>query len=224
MNQKINVGLVEDQLLFRQGMKAILSSWNNIATVFESADGHSVIEKLKSTNQIPDVMLVDLSLPALNGVEYSGRDVTVALLKDYPEMKIIILSGHSDENFIAQMIEFGAHGYLVKDSDPGEVLEAIVSVYTKGSYINERTLKALQKTAQRKDKNSIVNSELTKRELEIMELICHQFTSEEIAEKLFISVKTVNGHRINILEKTGAKNIAGLVIYAIRNNIVNILP
>lgn len=224
MNQKINIGLVEDQLLFRQGMKAILSSWNNLEVAFESADGYSVIDKLKTTNPIPDVMLVDLSLPASNGAEFNGRDVTVALLKHYPEVKIIILSGHSDENFIAQMIEFGAHGYLVKDSDPNEVYEAIISVHTRGSYINERALKALQKTAQRKDRSSMINSQLTKRELEIMELICRQFTSEEIAEKLFISVKTVNGHRINLMEKTGAKNIAGLVIYAIKNNIVNVLP
>lgn len=224
MEQKINIGLVEDQLLFRQGMKAILSSWNNFDVVFESADGYSVIEKLKNTNTIPDVMLVDLSLPPLNGAEFSGRDVTLALLQHYPEMKVIILSGHSDENFIAQMIEFGAHGYLVKDSDPGEVHEAIIAVHTRGSYINERALKALQKTAQRKDKGTLINSQLTKRELEIIDLICRQLTSEEIAEKLFISIKTVNGHRINILEKTGAKNIAGLVIYAIRNNIVNVLP
>jgi len=171
-------------------------------------------------------MLVDFSLPAdpESKKEYSGRDLTVAIRASFPEMKIIILSVHENENFIADAIEHGAHGYLVKDSDPGEVFDAIQSVYTKGSYINERALKALQKNINRKStpKPTLHDARLTKREEEVLALVCHQLTAEEIAEKLFISVKTVNGHRTNLLEKTGAKNVAGLVIYAIRNNIVTI--
>jgi len=223
MDQKINVGLVEDQILFRQGMKAILANWKNLEVVFESADGYTVVDKLKSTTEIPHVMLVDLSLPSHNDVEFSGREVLMALQQHFPEMKVIILSGHSDENFIAQLIEMGAHGYLVKDCDPQEVYDAVSSVHTKGSYINERALRALQAKAKRKPGSSRLAESLSKRELEVLELICKQHTSEEIAERLFISVKTVNGHRINLLEKTGAKNIAGLVIYAIKNNIIQVM-
>ena len=132
---------------------------------------------------------------------------------------MIILSGHRDENFIEQLIGIGAHGYLIKDCDPQEVYDAIFSVYTRGTYINERALRALQKRSL--SKSSIAEA-LTKREIEVLELICKQLTSEEIGEKLFISVKTVNGHRVNLLEKTGAKNTAGLVIYALKNGIAQL--
>jgi DNA-binding NarL/FixJ family response regulator len=221
---KITIGLVEDQLLFRQGIKAILSTWQNLEIIFESADGFSVIDKLKNApSSVPMVMLVDLSLPPNGKTEFSGRDVTEALQRHYPDMKVIILSAHQDENFIAQLIEAGAHGYLVKDCDPQEVYEAIRSVCHKGSYINERALLALQRKSKAKKSATAPASDLlTKRELEILELICRQNTSEEIADKLFISVKTVNGHRLNMLEKTGAKNTAGLVIYAIKNDLVKL--
>lgn len=223
MSQKINIGLVEDHILFRQGMKAILGNWKDLEVVFESAEGYTVIEKLKTAEALPHVMLVDLSLPPHQDTEFGGREVVVALQQGFPDMKVIILSGHRDENFISQLIEIGAHGYLVKDCDPQEVYDAVCAVHSKGSYINERALRALQTKAKRKPNTSRFVESLSKRELEVLELICKQHTSEEIAERLFISVKTVNGHRINLLEKTGAKNIAGLVIYAIKNNIVQVL-
>ncbi|MBA4144999.1 MAG: DNA-binding response regulator [Azospira oryzae] len=220
---KIHVGLVEDHFLFRQGMKAILSAWPEIEVVFESAEGYNVLDKLKSAVTLPDVMLVDLSLPANGQMDFSGKELTVALRKAYPDIKVVILSGHGDENFIAQLIEHGAHGYLVKDSDPGEVRDAITSVHRLGSYVNARTLKAIQNNMGKKTKVRTLpfNGEpLTKREEEILQLVCKQFTTDEIAEKLFISPKTVNNHRNSLLEKTGSHNVAGLVIYAIKNNIV----
>lgn len=225
MAEKIYIGLVEDQSLFREGMKAILGYWQNIEVVFESDNGYSVVEKLKSAQPLPDVLLVDLSLPPDGDKEFSGMDVTDAVLRSFPEMKILILSVHQDENFIAQLIEHGAHGYLVKDCDPQELHEAILAVHTKGSYINERTLKAIQNNMGRKSKPKNLGNpsiQLTRREEEILGLICQQFTSEEIGEKLFISVKTVNGHRNNLLEKTNARNTAGLVIFAMKNNLVDL--
>ncbi len=225
MTGKVRIGLVEDQLLFRQGMKAILSAWPDIEVIFEAAEGYTVIDRLKELEVIPHVMLVDLSLPPNGQKEFSGKEVTVALLKNFPEIKIIILSAHEDENFIAQLIESGAHGYLVKDCDPDEVHEAITSVNTKGSYINVRTLKAIQNNIGRKTKVRGISpavEQLTKREVEILQLICDQMTTDEIAEKLFLSPKTVNGHRNSLLEKTGAKNVAGLVVYAIKNGIAEV--
>jgi two-component system, NarL family, response regulator NreC len=225
MQSKITVGLVEDQFLFRQGMKAILSAWPEIAVIFEAAEGYTVVDKLKEMAEVPQVMLVDLSLPPMGQKEFSGKEVTVALLKYFPDMKIIILSGHEDENFIAQLIENGAHGYLIKDCDPDEVHEAITAVHTKGSYINARTLKAIQNNIGRKTKVRSISTaveQLTKREEEILRLICDQLTTDEIAEKLFLSPKTVNGHRNSLLEKIGAKNVAGLVVYAIKNGIAEV--
>jgi two-component system response regulator NreC len=225
MLNKIYIGLVEDQFLFRQGMKAILEAWPEIEVIFEAAEGYTVLDKLKEMTVVPQVMLVDLSLPPQGEKEFSGKEVTVVLREHYPDIKIIILSGHQDENFIAQLIESGAHGYLVKDCDPSEVYEAINSVCTKGSYINSRTLNAIQNNIGRKPKERSANTtteHLTKREEEILQLICEQHTTEEIAEKLFISPKTVNGHRNSLLEKTGSYNVAGLVIYAIKNNIIEV--
>jgi two-component system, NarL family, response regulator NreC len=225
MQEKINVGLVEDQFLFRQGLKAILGTWSELKVVFESAEGYNVISKLKETPEIPHVMLVDLSLPPMGNQEFSGKHVTLALRSQFPDMKVIILSGHNDENFVAQLIESGAHGYLVKDCDPDEVYEAIKSAHSKGSYINAATLKAIQHNIYKKPTvRHMVSSleHLTKREEEIIQLICMQLTTEQIAEKLFISPKTVNGHRNSLLQKTGAHNVAGLVLYAVKNGLVKV--
>lgn len=222
MNSTILIGLVEDQYLFREGMKAIINDWPNTKVIFESGDGFSVIEKLSHLTTVPDVMLVDLSLPPHEGREFSGLHTLQALQDVYPDMKVVILSVHDDENYIAQLIESGAHGYLLKDSDPKEVHEAIVSVHTKGSYINGRTLQAIKNNMGNKKKERKTSLEITKREEDILQLICQQHTAEEIAAKLFISVKTVNGHRNNLLQKTGSRNVTGLVIYAIKNRIVEL--
>jgi DNA-binding NarL/FixJ family response regulator len=220
---KIRVGLVEDQYLFREGMKAILKNWPDIEVVFESEDGYSVVDKLMCIEDIPEVMLVDMSLPSQGNREFNGLDLTIALTVAYPAMKILVLSVHDDENFINQMIANGAHGYLVKDCDPQEVYEAIVSAHCRGSYINSRALRAIQNNRGRKPVQKKINVELTRREEEILALVCQQFTTEEIAEKLFISFKTVNGHRNNLLLKTGSRNVTGLVLYAIKNNIVKVI-
>lgn len=212
----IKVGLVEDQFLFRQGIKAILAVWTNIEVMFESTEGYTVIEKLKECVEIPHVMLVDLSLPADGKKEFSGLDVTRALKEHFPEMKIIILSVHKNDHFIAELIKTGAHGYLVKDSSPQEVYDAIIAVHTRGIYINERTLLAIQSNTSKKNTGNHMNEVvLTRREEEILMLICKQKTTDEIAEELFISPKTVNGHRNNLLQKTGSRNVAGLVAYAL---------
>lgn len=218
---KITIGLVEDQLLFRQGIKAILSTWSVFEVIFESADGYSVIQKLNECSILPDVLLIDLSLPPNGKEEYSGLHLTKDLRELFPDIKIIVLSAHENENFIIQLIENGAHSYLVKDSDPEEVYDAITNVVVKGSYINERSLKAIQNNLGKKTVPQTIGGNattvLTKREIEILDLICQEKTTDEIAEILFISPKTVNGHRNNLLQKTGARNVAGLVVYAMKN-------
>lgn len=223
MSDVIRIGLVEDQVLFREGMKAILATWPDIEVVFESAEGYTVLEKLKISEVIPDLMLVDISLPPQGQKEYSGLHVTQRLTESYPAMKILILSVHEDENFITQLIESGAHGYLVKDCNPQEVYDAVTSIHNKGSYINERTLKAIQHKMGRKIKPARIDAQITRREIEVLQLVCQQYTAEEIAEKLFLSVKTVNGHRNSLLQKTGSRNVTGLVLYAVRNNIIAVI-
>ena len=216
------IGLVEDQFLFRQGMRAILQTQSGFEVVFESTEGYTVVDKLKASTVLPHVMLVDLSLPPLGNEEFGGKEVTQALRQHFPEIKIIILSGHEEENFIADLIGNGAHGYLIKDSDPSELFDAINSVTTRGSYINPRALKAIQNQSVRKRPSNTSITQLTKREEEVLELICRQLTSEEIAEKLSISVKTVHGYRTSLLEKTNSINVAGLTLFAARNGIVKV--
>lgn len=222
MEQNIKVGLVEDQKFFREGLIAILSDWD-INVVFTSIDGFSVLDKLEESEQIPDVMLIDLTLPQKGTEECNGSHVLQLLKEHYPEMKNIILSAHDDPYLIAKMIEERANGYLVKDSDPDEVFQAIKDVYSKGSYINEKTLNAIQQKLQGKSKPPKGYGPLSNREVEVLKCICQQHTSFEIAEKLFISEKTVNGHRNNLLQKTGSRNVTGLVMYAVKHNLVELI-
>jgi two-component system response regulator NreC len=200
MNGIINVGLVEDQVLFMEGMKAIIASWPGIQVVFESADGWSVTEKLKQAAIVPDVMLVDLSLPALGQKEFSGIDVTRTILENWPNMKIIILSVHDDENFIAQLIEEGAHAYLIKDANPKEVYEAIAAVHYKGSYINERTLKALQHNLGYKKKApKKIDLQITKREAEILQQKILPKNYSSVLKQLMATVITCFKKRAHVM-------------------------
>lgn len=221
MHNKIKIGIVEDQALFKEGIKAILNSWNNFEVMFESPNGFSVVEKLEQLPTLPDILLVDLSLPPIGKKEYSGLHLTIALADKFPEIKVLVLSAHNDDNFMAELIKNGAHGYLVKDCDPQELHDAVINIYEKGIYITSRVLKAIQDSMGKKTKpNKSLMTYISPREEEVLILTCQQFTADEIAEKLFISVKTVNGHRNNLLLKTGSRNVTGLVTFAIRNQIV----
>ncbi len=223
MEQIIRIGLVEDQLLFRQGVKSIIESWEKMSVIFESEDGFSVKEKLEKLPQVPDVMLVDLSLPDNGDEKFNGLDLTKELKKYYPEIKVLILSVNNDEFFISQLIENGANGYLSKNCPPQEIYDAIVAMYSKGSYINAETLRVIQSRLSGKLSPSTDDLTLTKRELEVLKLVCQQLTAEEIGQKLFISTKTVNGHRNNLLQKTNSRNATGLVLYAIKNRLVELV-
>ncbi len=223
MEKHIRIGLVDDQLLVRSGFKTLIQNWEDIEVVFESGDGHSVIETLKALNNRPHILLVDIRLPDKDGLSYSGLRLTLDLQRHFPDIKILIVSVQDDPVTIASIIECGAHGFLSKDCSPEELQVAIRTLSQSGSYINEQTLKALQGRLSKGTKTSVLNmDELTDREVEVIKLICQQLTAEEIGEKLFISPKTVNGHRNNLLQKTGSRNITGLVMYAIKTGLVEI--
>ncbi len=223
MEKHIRIGLVDDQLLVRSGFKTLIQNWEDIEVVFESGDGHSVIEKLTALNYRPHIVLVDIRLPDKDGLSYSGLRLTLDLQRYFPDIKILIVSVQDDPVTIASIIECGAHGFLSKDCSPEELQVAIRTLNQSGSYINEQTLKALQGRLSKGAKTSVLNmDELTDREVEVIKLICQQLTAEEIGEKLFISPKTVNGHRNNLLQKTGSRNITGLVMYAIKTGLVEI--
>ncbi|MEM9023813.1 MAG: response regulator transcription factor, partial [Bacteroidota bacterium] len=150
-------------------------------------------------------------------------DVVQALRSHYPDIVPMILSVHDDPYLITQLIQQGAMGYLLKSSKSKEIFAAVQGAYSSGSYINEHTLQAIQGRLNGKLNRSQGPSALTRREEEVLTLICQQLTAEEIGERLFISPKTVDGHRNNLLQKTGSRNITGLVIYAVKHKLVSVV-
>jgi DNA-binding NarL/FixJ family response regulator len=217
MSNKIFIGLVDDHTLFRQGIKTLCNSFDNMSVILEARNGIELLEKLKSATEFPDLLLLDLEMPDMDGIE------TLKNIKDhYSNIKTIVLSIHNEERFILHLIQNGANAYLFKDCETDELEKAIRSVNNEGYYFPQVILKTMQNNAL-KTKHRISTSnpfvDLTEREREILTLICQEYTTAEIAEKLFISARTAEGHRNNLLLKTSSKNTAGLVIFAIKHNL-----
>lgn len=214
------IAIAEDQVLFRESLVANIKSAGTIDVVIEAGNGRELIDRIRKLPDPPDIVLMDLSMPEMNGLE-----ATKWLREHMPDIRIIVLSVHGDEKSVARMVQQGVNGYLAKDAELQEVHKAIDSVYEKGFYFNDAMLKALQSgTLQKKLKMSEFNivESLTRREREVLDMICKEYTTQEIAEQLFLSVRTVEGHRNNLLLKTGARNTAGLVIFALKNSMINL--
>lgn len=215
-NNIIKIAIAEDQRLFRACLIPILNDFEHLRVILEASNGRELLQKMETTTEAPDVIIMDLSMPEMDGLE-----TTQQVKARFPNAKIIILSVHSEERHIVKMVGMGINGYLVKNSELEEVRLAIESVHNKGFYFNDAILKAIQTGMRRqKQKNFVIETSLTGREKEILQLICQELTTQEIAERLFISVRTVDGHRNNLLEKTGSRNTAGLVLYAIKNSLI----
>jgi DNA-binding NarL/FixJ family response regulator len=217
MNDNIKIILVDDEILFRKGISFLLEREKNIDIIYEASGGSELISFLKESTILPDIVMMDLKMPIINGVE-----ATKILHKDFPEIKIIALTSYDSKSFVANMIAVGAVSYLIKNSTPQQLLTTINEVAVKGFYYSAYVLKIIQDDflTNRKTKSSFDTTFLTTREIEILQLICLQKNAVEIAELLFISPRTVEGHRNNLLLKTESRNIAGLVVYAIQNEIV----
>lgn len=216
MNDAIKIVLVDDEVLFRKGISFLLQRESNIEIVFEASDGEELISYLNKTAAKPDIIIMDLKMPVLNGVE-----ATKIIRKIFPEIKIIALTSYDTKSFIANMIQVGAVAYLIKNTTPKALLHTIDQVAKKGFYYNENVLETIKETilSSKKPKSNLETGFLSPREIEILQLICQQKTTAEIAEELFLSPRTVEGHRNNLLLKTESRNIAGLVVYAIQNEI-----
>lgn len=218
----IHLALADDEALFRKGMKLLLEDYEGISVVLEAQDGEQLLQQLRQAPTLPDVLLLDMKMPNLNGV-----DTAKALQENFPSIKIIVLSTYFSKAFIVNMIELGAGAYLPKNANPDEVVATIREVYTNGFSYNQAVLEVIRDNMLQKSKPKMPLSfgvDITSREKEILQLICEEYTTGEIAEKLFISPRTVDGHRNNLLEKLGCKNVAGLVVYAIQHQLVKINP
>lgn len=210
----ISVYLVDDHSLFREGLKLLLSNLDYIDNIYEAENGQQFIDGLVKNHV--EIVMLDIEMPVMNGIQAAQKAKEIA-----PGIKIIALSMYSDENYYLSMIEAGACGFLLKNSNFQEVEKAITDVYNDKSYISIEILNNILKQPQKSGLINI-NEELTEREDEILLLICKGLTNNEIADRLGLSKRTVDKHRENLLQKTQSKNTANLVIYAIKNGIMKI--
>lgn len=207
---KITVAIVDDHQLFRSGLQFILGNEPDIDVIIEASNGKLFLSYLD--NLKPDVVLMDINMPEMDGIETSKRAI-----EKYPDLNILVLSMYSDIDYYNTMIDIGVKGFILKDIENKELANAIRKIHNGGNYFSQELLLRLIKN--KPDENQI---ELTKREKEVLELICQGYSNQEISEKLFISQRTVERHRSSLLNKTNSKNSISLVIYSIKNNLVKI--
>ena len=219
--ETVKLAIVDDHKLFRQGLSYILSRFAGHEVILEAASGAEFFVGLRAGLR-PDVVLLDLHMEGMDGKEVSRQ-----LLADYPDIKIIILSMDYSHDFILDLVKLGVHGYLPKDIDQRLLGQAIKEVRTKGYYIDETVAQVMRVGLQGKQEPgaktspSQILTELTEREKEVLALLCQGYNSAKIADKLFISFRTVEGHRKRLLEKTGASNAVSLAVFAIKNHLLS---
>ena len=214
----IKVVLTDDHNLFRQGIRYLLSLMEGIDLIYETSGGNELIEKLET--EVPDVLLLDLDMPEPYGIETLKRIRPI-----YPDLGVIILTTYNDPKMMAYLMELGANSYLLKDCEAETLERAIRGVYHEGYYftreVSAAMLKGLKGHSRKKPVLDNKNT-LTEREVEVLQLICEEHTAKEIADRLFISIRTAEGHRRHLIEKLGVKNTAGLIVKSIKEGIVNI--
>mgnify|MGYP003296032313 CR=1 FL=1 len=217
----IRIALVDDHSLFRKGLKVLLSSRKDFSIVADVGSGEEFLEVLMQAQ--PDVVFMDYAMPQMNGAETTRRALEMS-----PDLKIITLSMFGDNAYYSDMMSSGAKGFLLKDSEFAEVVEAVDTVFEGGTYFSASLLESLSHSIRSAGATAGVADDiaeadrLSEREIEVLLAICQGLSTQEIADKLFISKRTVDKHRANILEKSGCKNTASLVVYAIRNGFVEI--
>ena len=207
--------LVDDHTLFRNGLRGLLEHCTDCRVVGEAASGEEFLAMLDGTDA--DVVFMDFAMPGLNGAPTTER-----ALARRPDLRIIALSMFGEESYYSRMVEAGARGFLLKDSDVDDVIQAIEAVMAGGSYFSPALLSSLTGRMRTYTREIAEDEALSEREREILVAVCRGLSNQEIADELFISKRTVDKHRANILEKTGCKNTASLVVYAIRNRLVEL--
>jgi two-component system response regulator DegU len=214
----VQIALLDDHPLFRQGMRYILQALPFVESVVEAGEFGELLALCRQ--RLPDVLLLDLQMPGMDGPEVAQQ-----LLVEFPDLKIIVLSMFSADKFITQMMKLGARSYLPKDADQQQLTQALEDVLTTGHHFTERISRAMLQGVQQPTRpaSHLLTEEVqfTPRELEVLRLICQGLTAADIAEQLLMGRRTVEGHRQRMLEKTGAANVAGLVVYAVRHGLLD---
>ncbi len=218
--RKIRLALCDDHNIFRQGMASLFTSIDDFELVLEATNGQDLLGKM--ARKTPDVVLLDLQMPVLDG------PATADLLRtQYPRVKVIVLTMHDEDRMILHLLEKGVSGYLLKDTDYNELRLAIHKVMDDGIYLSPLVSEALLRNLRHKHQplpipigNPFHKLDISPREKEVLTLLCEGLSTSEIADKLCLSPRTIEGHRKRLLEKTNTKNVAGLVAFAFRNRLV----
>jgi DNA-binding NarL/FixJ family response regulator len=211
--KKIRIAIVDDHDLFRDGIKLVLNQILEFEVIFDTSEGLEFLDFLKEDK--PDIVLMDIEMPKMNGVE-----VTRKALEFMPDLKVIVLTMFTDEIHYIEMLKAGAHGFILKKSNKYILQQAIEEVNKGGNYFSQEIIQRLASQTMGKKTND--PEQLTDREKEVLSLIFKGCTSKEIADRLFLSIKTVEVHRTNILRKANVRNIAELILWALKNNLVAI--
>lgn len=216
MNEIINIGIIDDEGLFVEALSILLETNPKYKVMLCDVDAGRFLDKLTQSEVKPDVILLDLNMQPMNGLMLLDEFHRLEL-----DIKIIVLSSLYNSSMYGYMIKYGISGFLPKYSDKQELFQAIDQTYYHNYYINESSQSLLNEYLNQSKRNSNPWSKinLTEREIEILKLICQEYSTKDIAEMLFISVKTVESHRAKLMEKIGCKNVIGMVIYAIINGI-----
>jgi len=209
MDQPIKIVLVDDHRLFRSGIASLIDNLTGYKIIFEADNGQELIRRI-SPKFKPDIILLDMNMPVMN-----GESTAQWLIGHYPEISIIVLSMIDDPEKVLAMIRIGVKGYLLKSAEPAEFEEALQLVSQGQLYYPEFVTRQLLKPAGKAES-------IHPREIDFLKLACTELTYKEIAEQMCISVRTVDGYRDQLFEKLGAKNRVGLVLYAIKNNIIEL--
>ena len=214
-HSKIKIGIVDDDLLFVQLLKSYIESNGNYQVVLTSTGGDQFLSE-----DLPALDILILDLRMANG---DGLEVMTELSKQEKEIKIIVLSSFYRRSFMGQMLKMGAHAFLSKEIELEELLVVINTVYNTGHYFSNEQIDVMRTQFSNKlpEFHAFSKNELTEREIDVLRLVCQQLSTKEIADSLFISPKTVETHKTNLMIKTGVKNMAGLVIYAVQNKIID---
>ena len=211
----INIVIADDHEIFLDGLALMLSRQEGFNVCGRASNGKQLVEIVDLEK--PDVVLTDIRMPVIDGIQSTKQ-----ILAAHPSVKVVALSMFDEENLIIEMLEAGAKGYLLKNAHKDEIINAITNVYQNKNYYCSQTSFLLATMIVRSKFTPVVQEQiiLNDREKEIIRMICEQKTTQEIADKICLSKRTVEGYRIKILEKIQAKNIAGVVIFALKNNII----
>ena len=217
----IKLAIVDDHKFFRLGVLFAFEQYAHLRIVVEATHGQDFLDKVEQAEEKPDVVLMDLDMPVMDGML-----ATEKIKKAHPQIKVIILSMHTEEKLILKMLDLGASSYLFKETEPKELALAVETVMLKDYYFNAQVSKLLLKNLhERKNytKVSLQNHDtITPRELQILTMICEGYSSAEIGERICINKRTVEFHRQNLLEKCNVKNTARLIVYAIQHDLVKL--